>query len=138
MKLFTPYGPKDDEIKITPYLIISSIKKDNILIKSPEKKLDFIYVSDGVDSYIAAMNNISRLNEYNTFNVGTGMGTTIKDLLKIIEGYLGENENVEYGSLEDDQVWSSNEKLKSKLDWSPKTDLKKGIGHTIDYYKKMI
>lgn len=38
LKLFTPYGPKDDEKKITPYLIINSIKKEDILIKSPNKK----------------------------------------------------------------------------------------------------
>lgn len=134
LKLFTPYGPKDDEIKITPYLIINSIKKENILIKSPTKKLDFIYVKDVVDCYITLMNQILKLKDYNSFNIGTGIGTSIKDVLKIIEKYLGENNNVAFDNLEDDQVWCSNEKINDILNWTPKTKLEEGIKFTIDYY----
>lgn len=137
LKLFTPYGPRDDEIKITPYLIINSIKKNDILIKSPNKKLDFIYVKDIVDSYIVAMNNISKLDSYESFNIGTGVGTTIKDVLGIIESNLGKNDNVIFGNLEDDQVWCSNEKIKSILNWRPKTKLEDGIKSTIKYYSNI-
>lgn len=136
LKLFTPYGPKDDEIKITPYLIINSIKKKDMSIKSPTKKLDFIYVKDVVDSYISTMENISSLNKYEAFNVGTGIGTSIKEVLKIIELKLGANKNIKYGNLENDQVWCSNEKIKSKFNWKPKTTLNEGIEHTLNYYTK--
>lgn len=137
LKLFTPYGPKDDEIKITPYLIINSIKKEDILIKSPNKKLDFIYVKDVVDAYISLLENISKLHEYNSFNVGTGIGTTIKDVLGIIESNLGKNKNVDFGNLEDDQVWCSNKKIRDKINWVPKTNIDDGIKFTIDYYNKI-
>ena len=80
------------------------------------------------------MNQISKLNEYNNFNIGTGIGTTIKDVLKIIESYLGENSNITFENLETDQVWCSNEKIKNKLNWTPKTNLKKGIENTVNYY----
>lgn len=136
IKLFTPYGPKDDENKITPYLIIKSIKKEDILVKSPNKKLDFIYVADIVDSYISIMNNISKLEDYESFTLGTGIGTTLTDLLKIIETYLGKNDNVSYGDLEDNQVWCSNKKIKDKIGWSPKVTLEEGVKLTIDYYSQ--
>lgn len=136
LKLFTPYGPKDNENKITPYLIINSIKKNNILIKSPNKKLDFIFVKDVIDSYIATMNSICKLKEYNSFNIGTGIGTNIKDVLRIIEDNLGKNTDVSYENDEDDEVWCSNEKIKSILNWEPKTKLDEGIKLTIDYYKQ--
>ena len=136
LKLFTPYGPKDNENKITPYLIVNSLKKENIFIKSPNKTLDLIYIKDVVDGYINLMNNISKFKEYETFNVGTGIGTSIKDVLKIIEKNLGKNYNVDFGNLEDNQVWCSNNKIKDKLDWKPKTNLDKGIKLTVDYYKK--
>lgn len=138
LKLFTPYGPKDDEIKITPYLIISSIKKENILIKSPAKKLDFVYVKDVADSYITLMKNISNINEYNSFNIGTGIGTSLTDILNMIESNLGKNENVEYGNLEDDQVWCSNKKINKYLNWNPKIELKEGLKLTIDYYDRKL
>lgn len=137
LKLFTPYGPKDNEIKILPYLIINSIKKEKIFIKSPNKKLDFIFVKDIVDSYISTMNNFSKLQYYDSFNVGTGVGTSIIDILRIIESNLGKNKCVNYGNLEDEQVWCSNEKIKDKLNWKPKTNLEDGIKQTIQYYNRI-
>ncbi len=137
LKLFTPYGPKDNELKIIPYLIVNSIKKDSIEIKSPEKKLDFIYVKDVVDSYITVMNNIAEFKEYTSFNIGTGIGTSIKEVLRIIESEVGKNDEVKYGDLEKDEIWCSNEKIKNELNWTPKTGLKKGIKYTINYYKQI-
>lgn len=137
LKLFTPYGPKDNENKITPYLIINSIKKERIHIKSPTKTLDLTYVEDVVESYITVMNNISIFNEYTTYNIGTGIGTAIKDVLREIESNLGKNSNVKYGNLEDDKVWCSNNKINEELGWSPKIKLEEGIKLTIDYYNKL-
>jgi nucleoside-diphosphate-sugar epimerase len=137
LKLFTPYGPKDNEKKLIPYLIINSIQKRNLLIKSPTKKLDFIYVKDIINAYITLMNNMSKLQQYESFNIGTGIGTSIKDILKIIETNLGKNENVKYGKIEDEQVWCSNEKIKEKLNWYPKTNVENGIKYTIDYYNQI-
>lgn len=134
LKLFTPYGPKDNETKIMPYLITNSIKKNDIIIKSPEKRLDFIFIDDVVDSYISVMNNFSKLDEYESFNIGTGIGTSIKDVLEIIESYLGTNKNVTCGNLENDQICCCNDKIREKLNWMPKTDLKNGIEQTIGHY----
>lgn len=137
LKLFTPYGPKDNEMKIIPYLIVNSIKKDSIAIKSPEKKLDFIYVKDVISSYITVMNHMPEFKEYTSFNIGTGIGTRIKDVLQIIESEVGKNEKIKYGDLENDEFWCSNKKIKNELNWAPKTELKKGIKCTIDYYKQI-
>ena len=116
-------------------LKMNSILNKEILIKSPNKKLDFIHVNDVVDSYIAVMDNLSSLNNYNSFNVGTGIGTTIIQLSKIIGELLSKNNNVKYGNSEDDQVWCSNDKIKDTLSWSPKFNLNEGLKLTIDYYK---
>lgn len=137
LKLFTPYGPKDNETKIMPYLITNSIKKNDIHIKSPKKILDFIFIDDVVEGYISMMNNLSKLDEYNSFNIGTGIGTSIEDVLGIIESYLGKNNNITFGNLENDQILCCNDKIREKLNWMPKTDLKNGIKHTIEYYNSI-
>lgn len=137
LKLFTPYGPKDNENKITPYLIINSLKKEKLHIKSPNKTLDLIYIKDVVDCYIKIMNNISKLDTYSTFNIGTGQGTRIKDLLKIIEYYTRNNAKVTFGNLEDEKVWCENNKIKEEINWNPKIKVKEGIKSTIDYYSNL-
>lgn len=138
LKLFTPYGPKDNDMKVAPYLIMNSIKKKDIYIESPNKKLDFIYIKDVVEAYILIMENISKFQEYNSFNVGTGIGTSIKEFLRIIESNIGKNENVIFGNIEDEQVWCSNKKIKEKVNWTPKTNLAEGIEKTIKYYSHKI
>lgn len=137
LKLFTPYGPKDNESKITPYLIINSIKNNEILIKSPSKKLDFVYINDVVEAYICLMNKITTFSSYESFNIGTSIGTTIKELFKMIETYCGNNVNVHYENIENDKVWCSNKKIKNELKWNPETKLNEGIKITIDYYTQL-
>lgn len=134
LKLFTPYGSKDDENKLIPYLIINLIKKNNIFIKSPKKKLDFIYVKDIVNAYIKVMDNILNLHDYNSLNVGTGIGTTILDVFKIIESELGNYSKVIYGDIETEQVYCSNNKIREILNWNPKTKLEDGLKETIHFY----
>ena len=136
LKLFTPYGPKDDINKIIPYLITNSIKKNNIIIKSPHKKLDFIHVNDIINAYITVMNNIHKFNTYESYNIGTNISTSIKEVFCIIEGYLGKNENITLGNLEDDYVQCCNKKIKEELNWNYKINLEEGIKLTIDFYKK--
>ena len=134
LKLFTPYGPKDNINKIIPYLIINSLNNEKIHVKSPTKKLDFIYITDIINAYINLMDTILKFNKYESFNVGTSIGTSIEDVLSIIESYIGKPDNIVYSNVEDDQVWCSNEKIKEILKWSPKIDLKTGIEDTINYY----
>ena len=137
LKLFTPYGPKDDTNKIIPYLIIKSIKKDPIHIKSPTKKLDFVYITDIMNAYLSLIKNIMKLDDYESFNVGTNIGTSIKDILNIIESILGKNNDVTYGNVENEEIWCSNNKIKNMLNWNPVISLQTGINHTINYYKKV-
>lgn len=137
LKLFTPYGSKDDENKIIPYLIINSIKKNNILIKSPNKQLDFIHVKDIVDAYLTVMNNIHKFKEYEPYNIGTNVSTSIKNVLDIIEGYLGKNQNVTFENVETDRIHCCNKKIKEELKWTPKIKLETGIKSTIEFYKNI-
>lgn len=137
LKFFTPYGPKDDINKITPYLIINSIKKNKILIKSPSKELDFTYIDDIVNSYICAMDNIKNIEGYKSFTIGTGKSTSIPQLLSIIEKYLGKNTHVSYGDLEDDKVFCSYESAEKLLKWKPTVSLENGIRKTIEYYNSI-
>lgn len=138
LKLFTPYGPKDDINKIIPYLIINSIKKNNITIKSPNKKLDFIHVNDIINAYITVMNNINKFNTYESYNIGTNISTSIKKVLCIIEEYLGKNDNITFENLENDYVQCCNKKIKKELNWNYKINLEDGIKLTIDFYKKSL
>lgn len=96
---------------------------------------DFIYVQDAVDGIIAAI----MLNDtpYEV-NIGSGVGTSINELLKVIEGVIGFSPQCRYLSCRDFDVPSNVLDVtmaKKYLNWIPKTNLREGILKTINWIR---
>ena len=82
---------------------------------------DFIHVSDIVLANLAAMDTVSATGK--VFNVGSGIATSVKEVADIIGGdivYAPARTEVK-NSLADIS------KIQKSLNWSPRTNLKKGI-----------
>ena len=137
LKLFSPYGPYDNDEKIVPLLINHAIQNREIKLSHGIQKLDFIYVKDIADAYISSLKNISRIEEYESINIGTGFPYSIRDIVSLLEEITGNTIN---------KIWNepSNETLEviypdiSKagkiLNWKPKYSLKKGLEKTFEFY----
>lgn len=134
MKLFTPYGPKDDENKIVPYMISNAIKGNKITIKSTSKILDFIFVQDIVAAFIKAKENVQKFSKYEEFNVASGRSYSNKEIYTIIESMLGK-QDVEFFESDLKPVKVNISKIEEKLNWKPKYSIEKGLEETINYYK---
>ncbi|KZX16066.1 UDP-glucose 4-epimerase [Methanobrevibacter cuticularis] len=134
LKLFTPYGPKDDENKIIPYLIRHSLKKEKITIQSTSKKLDVIFVSDIIDAYKKTMNNIEKFENNENINIANGTSYSIRDIYSIINSFLG---NTDVTFLESDltEVKGDITKANKLINWHPHINLKEGLKLTIEFYK---
>ena len=50
---------------------------------------DYIHVTDLVQAHIAALNAMDRLGDYEALNIGTGSGTTVKELLAVYGKAVG-------------------------------------------------
>lgn len=113
-----------------------------------EQVRDFIYVKDLVDLHNIAM--FSETANGQSYNVGTGVGTSIKELaLRVIEA-SGKNLEVlfentqegEFSKLVPDKKRNTAElkvmlldvqKAKNELNWQPKTKLVDGLKNEIDW-----
>ncbi|MDR0913097.1 MAG: NAD-dependent epimerase/dehydratase family protein [Methanobrevibacter sp.] len=137
LKLFTPYGPKDDENKITPYLIINYLKKNKIDIQSASKRLDFTFVLDIIDAYKKTIANVKNFNESEDINVASGVSHTIEEVYSIIDSILNfdEKSEVEFGESDSSEIRSDSTKAKELINWEPNYNLKEGLSLTIDFYK---
>ena len=135
LKLYTPYGPRDDETKIIPYLILNTLEKQEININNPLNRLDIVHVYDIVDAYLKLKDNILKFDEYESFNVAKDINYSIEEIYNVIKFNLGlENEiNINENEIE---VFSSPTKIKNMLGWEPKIGINEGINNTINYYKK--
>lgn len=137
--LMTPYGERDDEDKIVPYLIKSSVQKKEANISPGEQSLDFVYVGDVALAYLSAIKYIfhSRVDN-DSFLIGSGKSHTIKQIADIITEF-DNNLHINFGkkSYPKSQIFHSKAditKTKNQLKWWPKTDIKDGINKTYRYY----
>lgn len=90
---------------------------------------DFIHVKDLASSCILA----AEQNLLGTFNVGSGQGHSILEVLQIAEMVAQRSVNVDYKparAFDIERVVLDIEKIASKLDWRPRISLTEGIADT--------
>ncbi len=92
LRFFNVYGPRQDPKN--PYSGVISIFIENILknreviVYGGHQTRDFIYVQDVVDVLYRSMQHLENSPTCNILNVGTGISTTINNLLKVISSKL--------------------------------------------------
>jgi UDP-glucose 4-epimerase len=95
---------------------------------------DFVYVDDVVDAIVKAIDLPAQNTE---INIGTGIETSVNQLIKIAEQYQNEEykiRNVTPRAIDTvDRRCLDNSKALELLGWSPKTDIHSGIAKTVDW-----
>jgi len=133
LRLFNCYGSGQNmgNLKqgMVSIFLAQALDKKHILVKGdPDRYRDLLYIDDVVDSFIEVLKYKSK--GYNCYNVGTGIKTTVKDLIEQIKSNLPFNISVEYnGSTPGDQfgIFADIRKIKNELGWAPSVKLKDGI-----------
>ena len=133
MKIFHMYGPDDSTSKFIPEMIITL--KSNIQsykLTGGNQIRDFIYIDDVVNAFkIVLEKNLTITNLHTEFEVGTGIGTSIKDLILLTSTILNSKTELLFGALpyRENEIMHScaeNSKLLS-FGWSPRFNLLDGI-----------
>lgn len=125
---YSIYGSNDSQKKLIDYLIDSA--QNPIDFTAGEQILDFIHVEDVVNAYLSVLDNIELIESGSTFYIGTGIGTSIKELAEIIERNVGKKLTINWGKKEyrkRDVMKAVANVNQNKLDWSAKIILEQGI-----------
>lgn len=88
---------------------------------------DYIHVLDLADAHVAALNRLIAGGDTTAFNLGTGTGTTVRELIDAIKDVSGEPFVVdEVGRREGDApvLVADNAKAARELNWTPKFSLR--------------
>ena len=96
---------------------------------------DYIYVKDIAEICINTLNS----NKNGTYNAGTGVQTSLLELVEIIENVTSTTVQKNFcpprlGDVR--HISLDNSKAKAELKWSPSTNLKEGIHHTWEWFKE--
>jgi UDP-glucose 4-epimerase len=132
------YGPRQDPYGEAGVVAIFAEKMlsdaQPVINGSGEQERDFVYVGDIAASNLLA---VSR-GDGEIFNIGTGMGTSINDIFRLLRsatGYAGQEVHGPAKAGEVFKVYLDAGKARSELHWNAKVSLDEGLARTVDYFR---
>lgn len=143
LRYFNVYGPRQSVIN--PYSGVITKFVDSILSNKPinvfedgNQSRDFVSVHDIMQANILAME--SSKADYEAFNVGTGIGTSIKKIAEMIIEIMNPDSKLnitnEYRSGDMRHCTADITKIKTALGFKPEIDLMKGLKEVVEWYKE--
>jgi GDP-L-fucose synthase len=136
------YGPNDEfdpaRSRVTAALIKKVVERHNPVVVwgTGEDVRDLIYVDDVVDAMLLA---IETVDKYEAFNVGSGQGVSVKVILKqILEIERCNDATIIFDQSKPAMIpirLVDTTRARSRLGFTPKTELMTGLRRTIEWYK---
>jgi UDP-glucose 4-epimerase len=103
---------------------------------------DYIHVMDLADAHVKALEYLFRQNDnfYDLFNVGTGNGNTVLEVIKTFENVSGRKLNYQIGARRPgdvEKVWASTDKINKVLGWQAKYSLEDSLRDSWNWQLKL-
>ena len=135
-RLFNTYGPGQNLGFVIPDLIHRLLENPDRLVVygTGEEVRDFVYVSDVVSALIKAM---ERGEEGECYNVGSGSGVSISELVSLLIEAIGVRPREvvftkKGGTGRPNAIIADISKAKRSLKWEPVVGLKEGLKRTVE------
>lgn len=133
---FWIYGPRDDELRMIPYVIHQFLDGKRPKVTPGEQLWDFLYVEDAIRALtkLAANQDVAGI-----FNLGSGAPRPLKDIITIIRDLINPKLAIGFGELPyaPDQVMhleADISKLRLTTGWKPEISLEEGLRRTVKWY----
>lgn len=143
LRLYSCFGPYEQPNRLMTNLVACGFEGVWPKLVDEHCAHDFIYVEDAVDAYMLAARR--QLNENcepgAIYNVGTGIQTKLKDVVRIAAPLLNIEARPNFGSMPnrswDAEVWvCDHAKITGELGWNPKHTLEEGLGKMVEWYRQ--
>ena len=138
LRLFSVYGPFEEPTRLIPKLMNATIKGDSLDMAHPSIARDFIYIDDVVEAYLDLDNLMTLHGEI--LNLGTGVQSSLSDVVGTMELITGRALQVNWGSMEarpwDSDVWVADiSKARRLTGQSKRTTLREGLEKSLQWFQ---
>jgi UDP-glucose 4-epimerase len=137
-RVFMVYGPAQmDFTKLIPYVTLSLLQGKTPKISSGERLVDWIYVSDVVNGFLA----LAQAHDVDgaTLDLGSGSLVTIREIVQQLAKSIGGGVNAEFGALPDRPLeptrLAKTAETLARIGWKPQVSLPEGLERTVDWYR---
>lgn len=132
---YSIYGGKPTVKRLMDYIVESIDAKEPVDMTAGEQILDFTHVSDLAGFYVHILKHLDLffiLDNGEEFHIGTGKGTSIKELAVIVEDVYGKKCNIRWGGrpYRDRDTMHAVAPIAKNLalvNWKAKIDIETGI-----------
>jgi dolichol-phosphate mannosyltransferase len=132
LRLYSAYGPFEDFSRLIPRLLSTAHEGKFPPLVNPNISRDFVYVDDVVRAFHAVWERAPQLTPGEVFNIGTGVRTSLKELVDVVRSLYGVEAEPQWGSMPerswDHDAWYANpEKAADRLGFRTSTSLADGL-----------
>jgi UDP-glucose 4-epimerase len=102
---------------------------------------DFVHVLDLADAHTRAIEHLLNNGASQALNLGTGHGTTVKELLDTVRDVAGKSFDVRYGPRREGDspaLVADNSLARRTIGWSPRHDLRSIIDTAWNWHSKFL
>ena len=138
LNLSNVYGPRQDPHGEAGVVSIFANKylndEEPVIFGDGEQTRDYIYVKDVVSALIKA----SKIDENHFLNIGTGVETSVNDLVNSMKSHFNSEINPIYKPAREGELNRSvlnSSKAKKELDWKPEYNLDDGMKQVLNWLK---
>ena len=136
VRYFTVYGPAGRPDMSIFRFVYKIMKGEPVEIYGDgTQSRDFTYVDDIAEGTIKALKPLG----YEIINLGGNNPHSLKEVLELIEKYLGKKAEVVYKDFHKADLkatWADISKAQKLLGWSPKVPLEEGIKRTVEWFRQ--
>lgn len=131
--LYSVYGREAKQKKIVDYMIDATRSDQPIPMSEGHQVLDFIHIDDVVDFFLLLIQNYNFLSTpYHVYHIGTGKGTSIRELADIVSRIGGVQTNVLWNgrqarSRDTLKAIADTDGVEKELGWKPSVPLISGL-----------
>lgn len=138
-RVFMVYGPAQvDLTKLIPYATLSLLRGETPKITSGDRLVDWIYVSDVVDGFIALAHAPGV--DGATIELGSGALVSIREIVQQLAAVVDPRARVEFGALPDRPLeptrTAKTAETFARLGWKPQVPLQEGLKRTVEWYRE--
>jgi nucleoside-diphosphate-sugar epimerase len=134
LRPFNTYGRTGNTHFVVERIASQMMVNGEVCLGEPDPVRDLMFMDDHVSAYLTCLGNERAMRR--TFNFCTGVGTSIRELVEVIQGITGWSGVVRWHTipkrpLDIPVLVGDNQKARSVLGWSPKVKLLEGLEVTV-------
>jgi nucleoside-diphosphate-sugar epimerase len=137
LRPFSVYGRYEESSRLFPTLMFAALDRRPIKMVSPDTSRDFIHIDDLLDPFLL-VDKLAPLRS-EVINIGSGVQTSMKDLVDIVSEESGSDVQAEWSGMEK-RIWDTSSwvadvsKARRLLQWQPRITLREGVRDCLAWF----